>query len=125
MAEEHGVFGPALIGAELLRGASVLGRHQLLGHAVAVDAGETVFPPLFRHLVSEEELAAWQEGASVQFNKVALTTRRCVCTIVLSVSSPSLQKKQSRLLTLLASPVIFSILQYSHKLVTKLSFLYS
>ena len=58
VAEEHGVFGPALLRAEVLRRASVLSRHQLLGHAVAVDAGVTVFPPVFSQVVSVEELTA-------------------------------------------------------------------
>lgn len=62
MAEQHGVFGPALFRAELLRGASVLGRHQLLGNAVAVNARVTVFPPVFTQLVFEEELTAWKES---------------------------------------------------------------
>lgn len=62
MAEEHGVFGPALLRAELLGRASVLSRHQLLGHRVAVDAGVTVFPPVFSQVMSEEEFTAWEEG---------------------------------------------------------------
>lgn len=61
MAEEHGVFGPALIGAELLGRASILCSHQLPGHGVAVDAGLAVFPPAFGQVVSKEELAAWEE----------------------------------------------------------------
>jgi len=59
VAEEHGVFGPAVLGAEVLRGASVLSRHQPLGHAVAVDAGVAVTPPVLRQVVSVEELTAW------------------------------------------------------------------
>lgn len=62
MAEEHGVFGPALLGAELFSRASILCCHQLLGRGVAVDAGVTVFPPVFRQLVPKEELTAWVEG---------------------------------------------------------------
>lgn len=62
MAEEHGVFGPALLRAELLGRASILSRHQLLGHRVAVDAGVTVFPPVFSQVVTEEEFTAWEEG---------------------------------------------------------------
>jgi len=58
MAEEHGVFGPALLRAELLDGASVLSRQQLLRHAVAVDTGMAVFPPVFTQLVSEQQFAA-------------------------------------------------------------------
>lgn len=61
MAEEHGVFGPALIRAELLSRASVLCRHQLLGHRVAVGAGVTVFAPAFRQVMSKEELTAWEK----------------------------------------------------------------
>lgn len=62
MAEEYGVFGPAVIRAELLSRASILCRHQLLGHRVAVDAGVTVFPPVFSQVVSKEELTAWEKG---------------------------------------------------------------
>lgn len=62
MAEEHGVFGSAVLRTELLNRASVLCCHQLLGHTVAVDAGVTVFPPVFSQVVSKEELTAWEEG---------------------------------------------------------------
>lgn len=58
VAEQHGVFGPAVVGAEFLSGASVLRRHQLLGRGLAEDAGLTVFPPRFRELLLEELLAA-------------------------------------------------------------------
>lgn len=47
VAEEHGVFRPALLRAELLCWASILCCHQLLWDRVAVDAGVTVFPPVF------------------------------------------------------------------------------
>lgn len=63
MAEQHGVFGPALLGAELLDGSAVLGRHQLLGHTVAVNTGVAVLPPVLTQLVSEEELTSWKTGA--------------------------------------------------------------
>lgn len=62
MAEQHGISGPALVRTELLNRASVLGCHQLLGYRVAVDAGVTVFPPVFSQVVSIEELTAWEEG---------------------------------------------------------------
>lgn len=58
VAEQHGVFGPAVVGAEFLCGASVLSRHQLLGRGLAEDAGLTVFPPLSRQLLLEELRAA-------------------------------------------------------------------
>lgn len=73
MAEEHGVFGPALVGAELLGRASILSCHQLLGHRVAVDAGVTVFPPVFSQFVSKEELTAWKEGKK----KLYVTANKC------------------------------------------------
>ena len=65
VAEEHGVFGPALLRAELLGRAAVLRRHQLLGHRVAVGAGVTVFPPVFSQVVSIEELTACEEGEEI------------------------------------------------------------
>lgn len=184
MAEEHGVFGPALLGAELLGRASILSRHQLLGHRVAVDAGVTVFPPVFSQVVSEEEFTAWEEclwiivlkpqvwrhscchlcfcffnlevtsWKRISSSDLAVTLKICQGNHDLNqtllycqfysgrdrdlinahwswyskyqtVSLPSLQKKQSLLLILLASLVIFSILQYSHREVTKLVFLNS
>lgn len=136
MAEEHGVFGPALIRAELLSQASVLGRHQLLGHRVAVGAGLTVFAPAFRQVMSKEELTAWEKREEtcliVRINssiKDSQGSAGCDSPIMhrswRSVSLPSLQKKQSLLLILRASLVIFSVLQYSHRDVTKLAFLNS
>lgn len=59
VAEQHGVLGPALLRAELLRRASVLRRHQLLWNGVAVNTGVTVLPPVFTQVVSEQELTAW------------------------------------------------------------------
>lgn len=148
MAEEHGVFGPALIRAELLSRASVLCRHQLLGHRVAVGAGVAVFAPVFRQVMSKEELTAWERRKGMchittlkplQDQSMSKTVRAqqdvhrkpgCRGTVILPsctgrVSLPSLQKKQSLLLILLASLVIFSVLQYSHRDVTKLAFLNS
>lgn len=61
MAEKHGVLGAALLGAEVLDGAPVLSRHQLLGHAVAVKAGVAVLPPVLAQLVSEEQPAACKQ----------------------------------------------------------------
>lgn len=58
MAEEHGVSGPALLGAELLGRASVLSRHQLLGDGEAEGTGATVLAPHLSQVVSEEQLAA-------------------------------------------------------------------
>lgn len=47
VAEQHGVLGSAAFRAEFLSGASVLRRHQVLGHGLAEDAGQTVAPPRF------------------------------------------------------------------------------
>lgn len=72
VAEEHGVFGAALLGAEVLDGAPVLSRHQLLGHAVAVKAGVAVSAPVLTQLMSEEEPAACkQEVMSLATNVYA------------------------------------------------------
>lgn len=60
VAEQHGVFGPAVVGAEFLSGTSVLRRHQLLGRGLAKDARLTVFPPLFGQPLLEELRAAWR-----------------------------------------------------------------
>lgn len=81
MAEEHGVFGPALIRAELLRGASVLCRHQLLGHRLAVGAGVTVFAPAFCQVVLKEELTAWRRGRRQVTTPTPLQDQACMETV--------------------------------------------
>lgn len=73
VAEEHGVFGPAVLRTELLSRASILCCHQLLGHTVTVDAGVTVFPPGFSQVVSKEELTAWEEEEERRRDKCLIT----------------------------------------------------
>lgn len=98
MAEEHGVFGPAVIRAELLGRASVLCNHQLLGHGMAVDAGLTVFPPAFSQVVSKEELTAWEEGGEEGL-RVTMLHYKChtFCTL------------RYKLLTIAAEEAVFVV----------------